>query len=340
VKNYLISILLLVTLCILAFTVTNQVIGSPFQEKSNVEWKEASVKDFDSSEELKRRSIYADWESITIANSKPLLFYFYWPVEDKNSKEKDAKTNATVSEKFDKLLATDSVRKELAAYECIKIDMRMLKQWGSKGEVVAAKYKVQKTPRLVLYDRTAFPQDVLDEKIKEETLAEKLNFIAGIGVNSGIEWVTAEAMAFDDEKTLKKRSVFEDWSKTRELGEAKPMVFFFYWPEEDAKSKDADKDEKSQAEKTKHLKKAFNNSSVTKQLERFYCFKIDVKELKSFGKPGESYLSKYKIRKAPVLVIYDFKGNRLMSISGKQESKVLARKLKMGADKSDRLLKK
>jgi thioredoxin-related protein len=312
----------------------------------SITWVEASGKDFKSSEELKDRSIYADWKGPTNMLAKPLLFYFYWPTEDKDSKDKDSKSQAQNTEKMDKILDSEKVRTHAKDFSCIKVDLRVLKQWGSKGDVLAAKYDVKKAPALVFYDRTGFPQSSISGSTTEATLAEKLKFVASIGeADSGGDWTTADATDYDDKKSFKKRSVFEDWSQTRELGKAKPMVFFFYWPVEDKKDKEASKQDKDQAKKTEEMEKSFTNGAVSKQLARFYCFKVDLKELKGFvsekeGKDyGKAYTSKYKVKKAPILVVFDYKGNRLMSI-GKMEASKLAKKLKYAADKSDKLLKK
>ncbi len=301
-----------------------------------IQWKDATAKDFDTSEELKKRSIQDDWAKPSVSKLKPLIFYFYWPTEDKSSDDKDVKSRAEKTEKMDKVLDSNTVRKAAEPFECIKVDMRVLSQWGSKGEVVAAKYRVKEAPALAFFDRTGFPQDVFSGGTSEAVLAEKLKTIAAIGASSGGDWKTADAMDFEDEKSLKKRSVFEDWNATRQLGQAKPIILFFFWPVSDGKDKDASKEAKSQAEKTEEAERLLADGDVAKQLTRFYCFKVNVKELKSFGEPGEAYLSKYKVKKAPVLLLYDFKGKKIQSISGTTKASKLARILKSVADKSDR----
>jgi thioredoxin-related protein len=317
------------------------------KEVPSINWVEASGKDFTSSEELAKRTIYQDWKGPTGMKSKPLIFYFFWPAEDKKSPDKDAKEQAEKTEKMDKVLDSERVKKEAEQFFCVKVDLRVLKQWGSKGETLAAKYDTKKAPTLVFFDRTGFPQGDISGSTTEATLAEKLSFIASIGSSgSGGDWVTADALDYEDKKSLKKRSVFEDWAQARELGKAKPMIFFFYWPVDDAKDKEADKEAKEQAKKTRELEKILRDSAVSKQLSRFYCFKIDLKELKSFvseeeGKDyGKAYVAKYKVKKAPYLVIFDYQGTKLMGTTGKMEASKLAKKLKYAADKSDKKLKK
>lgn len=301
-----------------------------------IQWKEASAKDFETSEELKKRSIYDDWTAPSVSKLKPLIFYFYWPTEDKTSEDKDTKSRAEKTEKMDKVFDSDTIKNAAGLFECIKVNVRVLTQWGSKGDVLSAKYGVKEVPALAFFDRTGFPQDVFSGGTSEAVLGEKLKNIASIGASSSGDWKTAEAIAFDDEKSLKKRSLFEDWSATRQLGEAKPVVLFFFWPVSDKKDKDADREAKLQAESTEELEQELADGDVAKQLGRFYCFKVNVKELKSFGEPGEAYLSKYKVKKAPVLHMYDFKGDKIQTISGKTKASKLARILKSVADKSDK----
>jgi thioredoxin-related protein len=301
-----------------------------------IQWKTATAKDFKTSEELKKRPIYDDWSKPSVSKLKPLIFYFYWPTEDKTSEDEKAKSRAEKTGKMDKVLDSNTARKAAESFECIKIDMRVLLQWGSKGEVLAAKYGIKDAPALAFFDRTGFPQGVFSGSTNEAVLAEKLKTIASIGTSSSGDWKTAEAMEFENEKALKKRSVFEDWTATRQLGEAKPIVLFFFWPVSDKKDKEAARDAKSQAEKTEQMETLLADGDVAKQLGRFYCIKVNVKELKSFGEPGETYLSKYRVRKAPVLVLYDFKGKKIQSVSGSTKASKLARILKSVADKSDR----
>lgn len=315
--------------------VTGVLLAGPEQPQA-IQWKEATAKDFTTSEELKERTIYDDWTKPSVSKLKPLIFYFYWPTEDKTSEDEKAKTRAEKTEKMDKVLDSDKAKIGAKPFECIKVDMRVLMQWGSKGEVLAAKYRVKEAPALAFFDRTGFPQDVFSGSTSEAVLAEKLKTIAAIGAASGGNWKTAEAIEFEDEKALKKRSLFEDWTATRQLGEAKPVALLFYWPVSDKKDKEVSKDAKSQAEKTEEMESLLADGDVAKQLARFYCFKVNVKELKSFGEPGEAYLSKYKVRKAPMLLLYDFKGEKLQSIAGTTKASKLARTLKSAADKSDR----
>ena len=314
---------------------TGLLLAKPDKAKQ-IQWKAATAKDFTTSEELKKRSIYNDWSKPSVSKLKPLIFYFYWPIEDKTSEDEKAKSRAEKTEKMDKVLDSNGVREAAGPFECIKVDMRVLTQWGSKGEVLAAKYGVKDAPALAFFDRTGFSQDVFSGGTSEAVLTEKLKTVASIGAGSSGGWKKAEALDFEDEKALKKRSVFEDWTATRQLGEAKPIALFFYWPVSDKKDKDASRDAKSQAEKTEQMDSLLADGDVAKQLERFYCFKINVKELKSFGEPGETYLSKYRIKKAPVLILYDFKGKKIQSISGSTKASKLARILKSVADKSDK----
>ena len=308
---------------------------------TSIDWKEAEAKDFSSNEELKNRPIYNDWEKPKGITSKPLLFYFYWPVEDKTSADKDTKSQAEKTEKMDRILASDGIREESAPFACIKVNLRVLKQWGSKGEALSAKYGVRRAPALAFFDRTGFPQGHIVDSTNEATLGEKMSFVASIGSSgSGGDWTSADALDYKDEKHLKKRKVFEDWLQARELGEAKPMIFFFYWPTSDKKDKDASKNAKAQAEKTEEMEKVLRDGDVSKQLARFYCFKVNMKELKSYEEYGAAYMKKYKVKSAPVLILFDYKGTKLISITGKQKSASLARKLKSAADKSDKTLKK
>ncbi len=338
-KRYFLPVSALVFGALLIIVLTAWGLSGAQADGEKISWKEAQAKDFSASEELARRTIYEDWKSPKVSKNRPLLFYFYWPTEDKTSATKEVKTQAENTEKMDKVLGSDAVEAAARPFLCIKVNLRDLKQWGSKGEALAAKYGVSEAPALVFFDRGAFPQGVTEESAAQATLAEKLKFVAGIGSSgSGDNWTDTDALQFKDEKTLKKRSVFEDWKQARELGQAKPMIFFFYWPVKDKKS--TDKAAKSQAEKTEQLEKVLTEGDVPEQLGRFYCFKVNVKELASYDEEGAAILKKYRVKKAPVLVVFDYKGNRLLSIPGKQKASTLAKKLKQAADKSDKQLKK
>lgn len=310
-------------------------------KSGSVDWKEAVAKDFDSSEELAGRPIYNDWESPKYLTGKPLLFFFFWSVEDKGSSDEKVAAQAQKTEKMNEILKSDSVVEQSGKFACIKVDLRALLQWGSKGEALANKYGVREAPALVFFDKTGFPQGDISGSTSEAALAEKLKFVGGIGSSgSGDCWVTADALDFKDRKHLKQRAIFEDWLQARELGEAKPMILFFFWPVKDATDKDASKDAKNQANKTREMEQALSGGAVPEQLARFYCFKVNLKELKAFGEHGEAYLWKYKVKSAPVLVVFDYKGGKMISISGTQKSDSLAKKLKSAADKSEKLLKK
>lgn len=316
-------------------------------ETPPIKWIDANGRDFKSSEELQKRSCCDDWDKTrSVSRTKPILFFFYWPVEDKKSADKSIKSQAANSGKFEKVLKSESVREEAKKFTCVKVNLRVLKQWGSKGEVLAKKYGVRAAPTLVFYDKTGCSQGSISRSTNEAVVTEKLKFVSGIGAQVEAMWSTADAMDFnfDDKKTFRKRSVFEDWNQARQLGEAKPMIFFFYWPTKDKNDKEADKEARKQAKNTQAMKEALEEGEVAKQLKRFYCFKVDVKELLSLvdGEKtyGPEYLIKYRVKAAPVLIIYDYQGNRLERITGKQKASSLARKLKKAADKSDKKLRK
>jgi len=312
------------------------------QSKKEVKWCEATAIDFNSSEELAERTIYNDWKCTASLKSNPLLFFFFWPEDDKTSSDQDIKGYAEKSIEMEKILVLESVVEQTAKFVCIKVDLRLLRQWGSKGDAIAMKYRIRRAPTLVFYDRTGFPQGDIKDETTEDILREKMKFIATIGSLSktSSKWVKLDALDFKDENQLKKRSVFEDWLQARELGEAKPMLFYFYWPVKDKKNKDADKNAKSQADKTEDMDKTLQDNSLDKQLERFYLFKVNLKELLGYGEEGRMYVGKYKVKKAPSIILYDYKGNQLMRLGHNISTSSLSKKLKYAADKSDKLLKK
>lgn len=113
----------------------------------------------------------------------------------------------------------------------------------------------------------------------------------------------------------------------------KPVMLYFYWPEDDAQSKD--KNVANQVRRCKLMDKILSSEEVRRVSVRFHCFRCNLKEV------SDDLKKKHKVKHAPWILFFDVKGRRVWRLTNsKAKPAGLAKKMAQIAARCKKLLDK
>ena len=105
-----------------------------------------------------------------------------------------------------------------------------------------------------------------------------------------------------------------------DLEDTKPVMIYFFWPEEDAESDD--KDIANQVRRCVLMDEILADEMVRRASVLFHCFRCNAKEL------SEDLKSEYKIKVVPKVLFFDTKGRKVWQLtSTKAKPKGIAKKM-------------
>ena len=132
---------------------------------------------------------------------------------------------------------------------------------------------------------------------------------------------------------IKEKDVFGHFDGMGELVGTKPVMLYFYWPEEDADSKD--EDIANQVRRCKLMDELLAAEAVRSASVLFHSYKCNIKEVNADLK------RRYKLKIVPKVVFFDVKGRKVWHLtSTKAKPDGVAGKMAELAAQSKKLLKK
>jgi hypothetical protein len=100
----------------------------------------------------------------------------------------------------------------------------------------------------------------------------------------------------------------------------KPVMIYFYWPDEDEESDD--KNIANQVRRSKLMDEILTAEEIRRASTLFHCFKCNAKEL------SDELKKKYKIKTVPKILFFDVKGKKVWQLtSTKAKAKGVAKKM-------------
>lgn len=140
-------------------------------------------------------------------------------------------------------------------------------------------------------------------------------------------WTEVSGSIPDDKEEAKKATVFEHFSGTADCKMDKPVVIYFYWPDEG-------KMEKTAVACSKFEKGLAEAANLQSALSSFGCYKCNAKDL------DKKLVSKYSA-KAPVIVVFDATGKKVYNFNKASKSdKTVAKKMESIKKASDKAVEK
>jgi len=134
-----------------------------------------------------------------------------------------------------------------------------------------------------------------------------------------IDWKDTAGKTLSDEE-FDEADLFGRFSDMSDLSDDKPVMIYFFWPDEDEESED--KNIANQVRRCKLMDEILTNEEIRKASTLFHCFKCDAKEL------SDKLKSKYKIKTVPKVLFFDVKGRKLWQLtSTKAKPKGVAKKM-------------
>lgn len=134
-----------------------------------------------------------------------------------------------------------------------------------------------------------------------------------------IEWNDTAGKTLSDEE-FDEADLFGRFSDMSDLNGDKPVMIYFFWPDEDEESDD--KNIANQVRRCKLMDEILTNEDIRKASTLFHCFKCDAKEL------SDKLKSKYKIKVVPKVLFFDVKGRKLWQLtSTKAKPKGVSKKM-------------
>jgi hypothetical protein len=136
------------------------------------------------------------------------------------------------------------------------------------------------------------------------------------------------------EEELKEKDLFDHFADMGDLKGTKPIMIYFFWPDEDEESED-----KKIANQVRRCKLMEENILSSEEVRRasvgFHCFKCNLKEL------SEELKKKYKLTRAPKILFFDVKGKKAWQLtSTKAKPKRVAKKMVEIALRCKKILEK
>jgi hypothetical protein len=129
---------------------------------------------------------------------------------------------------------------------------------------------------------------------------------------------------------MSKKDLWDHFTGLSDKKATKPVLIFFYWPEEDTD----DASIKNSIRKCGLIEKIFEDEAVRRASVKFHCLKCD------FKKMSEELKKKYRLKVVPKILFFDVKGKRIWQLTNvKASPSGVAKKMNSIAAKCDKLLK-
>jgi hypothetical protein len=129
---------------------------------------------------------------------------------------------------------------------------------------------------------------------------------------------TSDAGVEKDE--INKKKLWEHFTDMSDKQATKPIMIYFFWPDEDEDSED--KKIANKVRRCKLMDKIFEDEVIRKVSVKFHCYKCNAKEL------SEELKKKYKITLVPKVLFFDVKGKKVWQLtSTRAKPKSIAKKM-------------
>ncbi len=128
---------------------------------------------------------------------------------------------------------------------------------------------------------------------------------------------------------IEQKDLWDHFTGLSDKKATKPVLIFFYWPEEDTD----DADIKNSIRKCGLFEKIFEDEAVRRASAKFHCYKCDFKKLSSELKTA------YKLKVVPKVLFFDVRGNKVWWLTNVKASPAgVAKKMDSIAADSKRIL--
>ena len=143
-----------------------------------------------------------------------------------------------------------------------------------------------------------------------------------------VAWAeTSDAGVNKDE--ISDKDLWDHFTGLSDKKATKPILLFFYWPEEDTD----DEDIKNTIRKCGLIEKIFEDEEVRRASVKFHCYKCD------FKKMSEELKQEYSLKVVPKVLFFDVKGQKVWQLTNvKASPEGVAKKMTSIAAKCDKLL--
>ena len=143
-----------------------------------------------------------------------------------------------------------------------------------------------------------------------------------------VAWAeTSDAGVNKDE--IADKELWDHFTGLADKKATKPILMFFYWPEEDTD----DEDIKNTIRKCGLIEKIFEDEEVRRASVKFHCYKCDFKKLSADLK------KEYSLKVVPKVLFFDVKGKKVWQLTNvKASPEGVAKKMTSISAKCDKLL--
>jgi len=136
-----------------------------------------------------------------------------------------------------------------------------------------------------------------------------------------VEWKDTAGVKLNKEE-FDSKDLFGHFSDMGDIKETKPVLIYFYWPEEDAESTD-----KNIANQVRLSKLMEDNILSSEEFRRaslcFHCFKCNIKD-----DVDDQLKTKYRLKVAPKILFFDVRGSKVWQLtSTKADPEGVAKKM-------------
>lgn len=132
-----------------------------------------------------------------------------------------------------------------------------------------------------------------------------------------------------DKDEISKKDLWDHFTGLSDKKATKPVLIFFYWPEEDTE----DEDIKNAIRKCGIIEKIFEDEAVRRASVRFHCYKCDYKKV------SEELKKEYKLKTVPKVLFFDVRGKKVWQLTNvKASPEGVASKMTSIAANCDKLL--
>ena len=132
-----------------------------------------------------------------------------------------------------------------------------------------------------------------------------------------------------DKDEISKKELWDHFTGLSDKKATKPVLIFFYWPEEDTD----DESIKNTIRKCGLIDKLFEDEAVRRASVKFHCLKCDFKNM------SEELKNEHGLKIVPKVLFFDVKGKKLWQLTNvKASPEGVAKKMNSIAEKCDKLL--
>ena len=121
-----------------------------------------------------------------------------------------------------------------------------------------------------------------------------------------VDWKETECIALAEE-AFNEADLFARFTNMDGIAETKPVMIYFYWPEEDAE--DTDKDIANMARRSVLMDEILTHEDIRRASVNYHCFKSNAKGLLALHK------SEYNLKIVPKVLFFDTKGKKVWQLT-------------------------